>query len=131
MDSSQLASVFLKPNRDEAVKRLHPWIFSGAIARTDGLPQDGDVVEVCDHRGNYVATGHFHNGSIAVKIISYERLLPDVAFWQRKLQNAKLARSIVAFAVHESVASAVWRGHDGTGQFGILEFALPKSRIRQ
>ena len=89
-------TIFLKPNRDEAVKRLHPWIFSGAIARMDGSPQDGDVVEVCDHRGNYVATGHFHNGSIAVKIISYERLLPDAAFWQRKLQNAKLARSIVA-----------------------------------
>ena len=89
-------TIFLKPNRDEAVKRLHPWIFSGAIARIEGTPQDGDVVEVCDHRNNYLATGHFYNGSIAVKIFSYERLLPDVAFWQRKLQNAKDARAIFA-----------------------------------
>jgi 23S rRNA (cytosine1962-C5)-methyltransferase len=48
--------IFLKPNRDEAVRRFHPWVFSGAIARVKGQTADGEIVEVCDSRGQYLAT---------------------------------------------------------------------------
>lgn len=84
--------IFLKPNRDEAVRRFHPWVFSGAIARVKGQTADGEIVEVCDSRGQYLATGHFHNGNIAVKLFSYEQIVPDVAFWKQKLQKALTVR---------------------------------------
>ena len=42
--------IFLKKGRDEAVRRFHPWIFSGAVGRTEGVLQDGDLVEVLDHK---------------------------------------------------------------------------------
>ena len=29
--------IYLKPKKEESVLRLHPWIFSGAVARIDGL----------------------------------------------------------------------------------------------
>lgn len=86
------SQIFLKPNRDEAVRRFHPWVFSGAIARLKGQPTDGEIVEVCDSRGQYLATGHFHNGNIAVKLFSYEKIIPDVAFWKQKLQKALTVR---------------------------------------
>ena len=36
--------VYLKPGKEESLKRLHPWIFSGAISRIDGEPEEGEVV---------------------------------------------------------------------------------------
>ena len=32
--------VYLKPGKEESLKRFHPWIFSGAISRFDGEPED-------------------------------------------------------------------------------------------
>lgn len=84
--------IYLKPNRDEAVRRFHPWVFSGAIGRVQGKPQDGDVVQVLDARGQYLATGHYHEGNIAVKIFSFEQVTPDKNFWLTKLQKALTVR---------------------------------------
>ena len=38
--------VYLKPNKEESLKRFHPWVFSGAIAHFDGEPEEGEVVEI-------------------------------------------------------------------------------------
>ncbi|GAA4404071.1 class I SAM-dependent rRNA methyltransferase [Nibrella viscosa] len=85
--------LYLQSGRDEAVRRFHPWVFSGAIARIEGKPQDGDVVDVLDKKGNYLATGHFHDGSIAVRIFSFTRVVPDVAYWADKLRAILAVRS--------------------------------------
>ncbi|GAA4456814.1 class I SAM-dependent rRNA methyltransferase [Nibrella saemangeumensis] len=85
--------LYLQSGREEAVRRFHPWIFSGAIARREGTPQDGDVVDVLDKKGNYLATGHFHDGSIAVRIFSFTKVRPDVAYWTEKLQSIRIVRS--------------------------------------
>ena len=66
------STIILKQGKDQFVKRFHPWIFSGAIARIQGKPKDGELVDVLDHWQNYLATGHYHQGSISVKIISYQ-----------------------------------------------------------
>lgn len=87
--------IVLKSNRDEAVRRFHPWVFSGAIGSMKGQPADGDIVEVVDNRNKYLATGHYHNGNIAVKIFSFEKIVPDVAFWKQKLQNALTVRKVI------------------------------------
>ncbi|MBE0667224.1 MAG: class I SAM-dependent rRNA methyltransferase, partial [Bacteroidales bacterium] len=57
--------LFLKKGKEQSVRRYHPWIFSGAIGRTDGSPKEGDVVEVNASDGTYLATGHWSPGSIA------------------------------------------------------------------
>jgi len=68
--------------------RLHPWIFSGAIKKIDGSPREGDVVEIFSHEKEYLATGHYQIGSIAVRIFSFQQLIPDSEFWKGKIQNA-------------------------------------------
>lgn len=79
--------VILQAGKEIAIKRLHPWIFSGAIAKKDNNLKDGDIVEVFDKKGAYLCTGHFYDGSISVKIFSYEQSTIDEDFWENKLKN--------------------------------------------
>jgi 23S rRNA (cytosine1962-C5)-methyltransferase len=87
-----MQSIRLKPGKDAAVRRFHPWIFSGAIAGTGGDPSDGDTVAVHDHHGVVLGYGHFAEGNIAVKIFSFDKAAPDDAFWHQKIKNACDAR---------------------------------------
>ena len=52
-------TISLKRGREASVKRLHPWVFSGAIQSTEGTPQDGDWVEVKDAQKSTLGFGHF------------------------------------------------------------------------
>ena len=74
------AKIFLKPGKEAAVKRFHPWIFSGAIEKMEGSPNEGDIVEVQSARREFLALGHFLPGSIAVKIFSFEEAMVNDDF---------------------------------------------------
>jgi 23S rRNA (cytosine1962-C5)-methyltransferase len=86
--------ILLKPGKEQSIQRFHPWIFSGAIKSTSGNIVEGDVVEIFDHLGNYLATGHSQIGSIAVRIFSFSRITPDDNFWTLKITRALLMRKI-------------------------------------
>ncbi|MDR0712013.1 MAG: class I SAM-dependent rRNA methyltransferase [Prevotellaceae bacterium] len=81
-------NIFLKPGKEEALLRYHPWVFSGAIQRADGRPEEGDVVEVYSSTGQLLGVGHAQVGSIAVRMLSFEAQKIGADFWQQKLQNA-------------------------------------------
>jgi 23S rRNA (cytosine1962-C5)-methyltransferase len=85
----------LKPGKDAPVKRFHPWVFSGAIAKQSPQLQDGDWVNVYSSREEFLGTGHFHNGSIAVKIISFQAIESKQAFWENRIQNAWDLRALL------------------------------------
>ncbi|MBQ4216249.1 MAG: hypothetical protein II663_08255, partial [Bacteroidales bacterium] len=36
--------ITLRHGKEQSAKRLHPWIFSGAIAKMSGTPDEGDLV---------------------------------------------------------------------------------------
>jgi 23S rRNA (cytosine1962-C5)-methyltransferase len=65
-------AVFLKSKKEESVRRFHPWVFSGAIQKIDGQPSEGDLVKVLDSQGNFLGTGHFQQGSIMVRLLSFQ-----------------------------------------------------------
>ena len=81
--------VFLKPGKEESLKRFHPWVFSGAIARVEGEPEEGEVVDVYTSNKEFIACGHFQIGSIVVRVLSFRQEPIDHAFWVRRLQVAK------------------------------------------
>ncbi len=81
--------VFLKPGKEESLKRFHPWFFSGAIARVEGEPEEGEVVDVYTSKKEFIACGHFQIGGIAVRVLSFRQEPIDHAFWVRRLQVAK------------------------------------------
>ncbi|MDR0894874.1 MAG: class I SAM-dependent rRNA methyltransferase [Prevotellaceae bacterium] len=81
--------VYLKPGKEESLKRFHPWVFSGAIARIDGKPEEGELVDIYTSHKEFIAKGHFQIGSIAVRVLSFERdEAIDRDFWRRRLQLA-------------------------------------------
>jgi 23S rRNA (cytosine1962-C5)-methyltransferase len=84
--------IVLKPGKDHSLKRFHPWVFSGAIKQINGKVASGDIVEVTNDQGKYLGTGHYAEGSIAVRIFSFEGYEDSAAFWKMKLNAAFLLR---------------------------------------
>jgi 23S rRNA (cytosine1962-C5)-methyltransferase len=83
-----IPKIVLKPGKENSIKRFHPWLFSGAIQRAEGKPHDGDVVDIVDSNGNYLATGHCSEGSIAVRIFSFNGYDGQEEFWFKKIETA-------------------------------------------
>ncbi len=81
-------SIQLKKGKEESLRRFHPWVFSGAIARCDDGIQEGETVRVITAGGEHIATGHYQIGSIAVRVLSFDERPIDEAFWHERLQAA-------------------------------------------
>lgn len=81
-------SIILKPKKDESLRRFHPWVFSGAIASMPSSLQEGSVVDVFTADGAFIATGHYQIGSIAVRVLSFEKEPIDVRFYEKRLAEA-------------------------------------------
>ena len=77
------ATVTLKPGKDQSLRRRHPWVFSGAIARMQGEVVEGEVVMVQAANGEILGMGHYAPGSIAVRMLDFgpAAQLPDAGFW--------------------------------------------------
>lgn len=112
--------IILKPGKDQSLLRFHPWVFSGAIKQIDGEVVEGDVVEVFDVHKNFLGIGHYQIGSIAVRIISFKRVVPNLDFWIQKLSNALLLRKSLGF-VNNSQTNAFRLVHgEGDGLPGLI-----------
>ena len=84
--------IILREGRDYTARHYHPWIFSGAVERTDGHPRSGEIVHVTSSDGECVGTGHYYDGSIAVKLFAFSRVDPDMVFWREKIYRARQVR---------------------------------------
>lgn len=45
---------------------------------------EGDVVDVYSNQDEYLGTGHIQDGTIAVRVFSFEQVNPDIEFWKEK-----------------------------------------------
>lgn len=90
--------VYLKPRKQESLLRFHPWIFSGALAGMDDGIEEGEVVRVITHEGQFIAVGHYQIGSIAVRVLSFRDITIDGAFWRSRLKAALLMRQRIGIA---------------------------------
>lgn len=84
----KIKNIYLKRGKTESLRRFHPWIFSGAIAKIEPGIIEGDLVNVIDENGNIVAVGHYQIGSIAVRILSFKPSTIDTTFWEQKISAA-------------------------------------------
>ena len=87
--------VYLKPGKEESLKRFHPWVFSGAIAKIEGEPEEGEVVDVYTSKKEFIACGHYQIGIIAVRVLTFQQEEINREFWKRRLAVAlDLRRSL-------------------------------------
>ena len=89
--------ITLSPGKDQSVKRFHPWIFSGAIARISGKPAEGEWVSVYSSENEFLAAGHYQVGSIAVRVLTFADVEPDDNFWKNKIESAWKLRLSLGF----------------------------------
>lgn len=82
--------VILKAKKEKPIIQNHPWIFSGAIQRIEGEPQDGDIVDVISNSGDFLARGYLNRKSqITVRILTRdESEKVDEALFRRRIAAA-------------------------------------------
>lgn len=97
-----LQTIQLKRHKEESLKRFHPWIFSGAIEHLPENIQNGDIVQVITHNGDFIAKGHYQIGSIAVRVLTFENEEINESFWEKRINAAYLVRQAIGLANHSN-----------------------------
>jgi 23S rRNA (cytosine1962-C5)-methyltransferase len=110
-----VAEVRLKPRKVRPFFGRHPWVLDSAIARVDGQPADGDVVDLISDKGRFVARGLFNAKSrIRVRLYSWSAAEPlDDAFWRRRLEAAVALRRELSYTDPNGAARVVFSEADG------------------
>lgn len=93
-----MSKIVLKDGKERSLYRLHPWVFSGAIAKKDNDIQEGDVVKVYNHDNEFLAVGHYQIGSIAVRVLSFKEEPIDYPFWVERIRQAYHTRVAIGLA---------------------------------
>ncbi len=114
-----MKKIILKRGKDASLLRFHPWVFSGAIYFKPDDIADGDPVEVFDSKDEYLATGHYQNGSIMVRICSFEKTNLKQNFWTKKIQKAYHLRSLLNLAANGTNCYRLIHG-EGDGLPGLI-----------
>lgn len=93
-----MKTVKLKKNEARRILRGHPWIFSNELERLSGEIQPGELVDVLDDGGRFVARGYCNPHSlIAVRILSRKQEEIDEAFFHAKIGTARALRRMLGF----------------------------------
>jgi 23S rRNA (cytosine1962-C5)-methyltransferase len=108
-------TLYLQPGKEKPVRNRHPWVFSGAVGRVEGQPVAGDIVDVADARGAWLARGYFNARSqIVVRLLTWERDEPvDATFWRRRLATAAARRAALAADPATDAYRLVYAESDG------------------
>ncbi|MBI4574663.1 MAG: class I SAM-dependent rRNA methyltransferase [Planctomycetes bacterium] len=96
-----IATVILKRGRSRPVVFRHPWVYSGGVDRIEGECADGDLVEVRDHRGQFLGRGHINHAA---------RVRVRMAAWADGAEGGAAAGADTDLAlgrIEERLASAV------------------------
>lgn len=115
-----MKKIILNNGKEHSLKRFHPWVFSGAISERSDKVVEGDVAEVFSASGEYLATGYCSQGSIAVRILSFEQTEINLDFWKKKIGDAFQLR--LQLGLTENKTTTVYRllNAEGDGIPGLI-----------
>ena len=115
--SPMIPQIYLRRGKEESLLRRHPWIFSGAIdyikAEEESEIAEGALVEVYNRSGEFIALGHYQIGSIAVRVLTFEREEIDQAWWNRRVAVAYDVRRTLSLT--DSAETTCYRLIHGEG----------------
>lgn len=128
---TEYIKVTLKAKKEESLLRFHPWVFSGAIAKMERQPEEGEIVEVYTNNNEYCATGHFQIGSIAIRIFSFNKVTPTTSFWTEKIRNAYETRKAIGLANNNSTNCYRLIHGEGDTMPGLIIDVYDKTAVMQ
>lgn len=105
--------IILKKGKEESLKRFHPWVFSGAIQAIEEGIEEGDTVCLVNRNGDFIAVGHYQEGSIAVRVLTFEDRVIDDDFWHSRISSALKMRQSIGIA--DSPSNNTYRLVHGEG----------------
>lgn len=91
-----MTDVVLQPDRERAVRRRHPWVLSGSVARLDpaGDAAPGAFVRVVSAAGDVVGWGHLSPGAgLRVRLVSFGKEPPPDDWLAERVVRAVRRRS--------------------------------------
>ena len=101
-------SIQLHKHKTQSVERQHPWIFSGAIYSDVSAIENGEIVTVTNHKGQFLAKGHFQHATISVRVLSFSDVAIDQDFYNEKIKNAvSLRKNIQLFREDHNICRLV------------------------
>lgn len=105
--------IILKKGKEESLKRFHPWVFSGAIQAIEEGIEEGDTVRLVNRNGDFIAVGHYQEGSISVRVLTFEDREIDDDFWHSRISSALKMRQSIGIA--DSPSNNTYRLVHGEG----------------
>lgn len=90
-----MVEIKLKKGKEKAVLQRHPWVFSGALDKIKGSPENGDVVKVVSANNDFLAYGYFNDQSrVAIRLLEWnENISIDEAWYTQKINTAITSRT--------------------------------------
>ncbi|MBI4204245.1 MAG: class I SAM-dependent methyltransferase [Betaproteobacteria bacterium] len=86
--------LILRPGREKALKRRHPWIFSGAVARVEGEPASGETVEVRSSAGEFLAVAAYSpHSQIRARVWDWHGRVIDGDYFRERIMQALSLRA--------------------------------------
>ena len=121
----------LKRGKEDSLLRFHPWIFSGAIQQVDDSISEGEVVRVITSHGDFIAIGHYQQGSIAVRVLSFRDVEINDEFWHSRLESALKMR--IAIGIADNPQNNTFRLVHGEGDMlpGLIIDIYGKTAVMQ
>ncbi|HJV44612.1 MAG TPA: class I SAM-dependent rRNA methyltransferase [Bacillota bacterium] len=90
-----MARVILKSNRKKRTEQGHPWVFQSEVESIEGDYQPGDIVELVNHKGKFLAKGYINPQSqIVVRVLSYDQDEEiNLEYFKRRVEEAEEYRN--------------------------------------
>ncbi|MBI5504383.1 MAG: class I SAM-dependent methyltransferase [Deltaproteobacteria bacterium] len=110
-----MASLTLFSDKDRSLRRRHPWVFSGAIAREPPGLSSGQTVDVRDADGGFLARAAYSPSSqIRARVWTFdEREAVDESFFVSRIESALEARRVLVPAGQTNACRLVNAESDG------------------
>jgi 23S rRNA (cytosine1962-C5)-methyltransferase len=89
-----MPKVRIRPGHVRPIWAGHPWVYAQAVAKVEGSPAEGDVVDVLDPHDNWLGAGFYSpNSALVVRLLSRKPgEVIDAAFFQQRLMAANTLR---------------------------------------
>ncbi|ACU06416.1 class I SAM-dependent rRNA methyltransferase [Pedobacter heparinus] len=87
-----MIDVILKKGKEKAAMLRHPWIFSGAIDKIKGNPENGEVVTLRSAAKEFLAYAYYNDQSrVALRLLEWDENTTINKSWYREKLKAAIA----------------------------------------
>jgi len=84
-----VTALILKSGREKSLKRRHPWVFSGAVAKVQGNPGPGETIGLWSATGEFLAVAAYSPQSqIVARVWGWKERAIDRAFFDEHIKRA-------------------------------------------